>query len=403
MDRRTHDRRVLWLAGLGHAMSHSWELLFPALVVPMAAEMGMPYADAITLSFLGYLLFGVGAVPAGLLTDRYGGRPVLLACLILGGIAGCMVALSYSTTWLVLSLGALGLAASLYHPAGLALLSHEFSGGLGRAFAINGIAGNVGIAATPFIAGLAGSLFGWRWAYAILCAPALVAGLVFLMLPFQERTRHEATGTDGLDASPGFRIAPLLLLAAAVTFGGIAYRLHILVVPALLQDRMPELTASVAAKAPDFLQNVENLTATALTSVAYAMGMVGQWLGGRVADRRPLAPSYLLFHFAGIPFVLAAAFVGGLWILPLLIGFLVFAQGMQPIENSLISKLVPPAWRGRVFAGKFLLAFGMGSTGVWLVAIITPAFGLGGPLVAAAGFEGLIVLVAFVLWRRMRG
>jgi MFS family permease len=368
----------------------------------MALDMGLPYAHVVTLSFLCYLLYGLGALPSGWATDRLGGRPVLLCCLIGGGVCGCLVALSTGKAGLILALGGLGLAASLYHPAGLALLSRQFHGTMGKAFAINGIAGNVGITLTPLLAGLVTSLLGWRWAYALLCGPALLAGIVFLLLPFSEGSGADDEPSSNEPRPSRFRWAPLLLLGTAVVFAGIAYRLHTLVLPALIQERLPDVAAWASAHAPPVMNNVENLAATALTTVAYALGMVGQWFGGRVADRRALAPAYAGFHAAAVPLVLLAAMAGGPLLLVLLVGFLFFNQGMQPIENRLVASLVPPAFRGRAFAGKFVLAFGVGSGGVWLVALIVPLAGLGGPLFTAGGLELLIVLAALLLWRVKR-
>jgi MFS family permease len=394
-------RRALWLAGLGHGMAHSWDLIFPAVAVPIASELGLPYAQVVTLSFLSYLLFGLGALPSGWAADRFGSRPVLLVCLAGGGLSGSLVALSSDSTVLVLSLGGLGLAASLYHPAGLALLSRQFPGGMGRAFAINGIAGNVGIALTPLLSGLAASLLGWRWAYVLLCLPALVAAAILWLLPFPEHARghDQAEPTHTTRRQPSVRIAPLVLMGCVVICAGLSYRLHSLVLPALIQDRMPSLATWVAAHTPSFMKHVENLAATALVTLAYALGMLGHLWGGRVADRRVLAPAYLSFHAAGLPFVVLAAFVGGPMLLPLLVGYMFFNQGMQPIENSLVAALVPPRWRGRVFSGKFVLAFGFGSLGVWLVALVVPHYGLGGALALAAGFEVVLIGASFAIWR----
>lgn len=400
-------RRTLWLTGLAHGMSHSWELVFPAVAIPMAADLGLPYAEVVTLSFLSYLLFGLGAVPAGWMTDKIGGRTVLLACMLGGGVSGLLVAASGSRTALVLSLGGLGLAASLYHPAGLAVISHRFDRKLGRAFAINGIAGNLGIAATPLLAGLLASVLGWRWAYAAMTAPALLAGLVFLALPIgpdradaATDATENATGPDDSTAAEDrrLRIRALVLLAVAVVCGGLAYRLQTLVVPALIGERIPALAAALRAAAPPWLHDVENLTATALTSIAYAMGIFGQWWGGKVADRGRLPGAYLAFHAAALPCAALAAWLGGPALILALVGYLFFNQGMQPIENRLVVRFSPSRWRGRVFAGKFLLALGVGSTGVFIVAALTPRFGLGSALAGTAVFEGALVTLAAALW-----
>ena len=93
---RSDGRRVLWLTGVGHASSHAWELVFPAVAVPMARELGLPFEDTITLSFILYLMFGLGAPLAGWATDRLGARLVLIIGLLGGGISGALVAFSPS-------------------------------------------------------------------------------------------------------------------------------------------------------------------------------------------------------------------------------------------------------------------------------------------------------------------
>ena len=70
-----------------------------------------------------------------------------------------------------------------------------------------------------------------------------------------------------------------------VLAGGLAYRLHTVVLPAVIQERMPGLGAAVTAHAPAGLHGVANLAAAALTSLAYSIGVFGQWWGGKAADK----------------------------------------------------------------------------------------------------------------------
>src|SRR5687768_9390572 len=142
----------------------------------MARQLGLPFEETVSLAFILYLLFGLGAPLAGWATDRIGARRVLILGLLGGGISGMLVAFAPSLLLAQVALGGLGLAASFYHPAGLALLSNHFERKVGRAFAVNGIAGNVGIGLTPFLAGLIASLFDWRWAYLVICFPGLLFG-----------------------------------------------------------------------------------------------------------------------------------------------------------------------------------------------------------------------------------
>jgi MFS family permease len=360
----------------------------------MARELGLPFEETISLGFILYLLFDLGAPLAGWATDRLGARRVLILGLIGGGISGLLVALAPSLLLVQLALGGLGLAASFYHPAGLALLSNRFHGKVGRAFAINGIAGNVGIGLTPFLAGLIASLLHWRWAYVLLCLPGLIAGLVFLFISVPDAVPKREE--QALKTARPFDWRPAALFAIAVTAGGLAYRLHTLVVPALIQERIPQL-AGLETRLTG-LEHLDNLAATLLTSMAYGMGVFGQWVGGRIADRHPLAPSYFYFHLTAVPLVAIAAVASGLPLLLALFAYIFFAIGMQPIENSLVAKLTPPEWRGRAYAGKFILAFGVGSLGTYVVGWVHPFGGLGASLATSAMLELVLVAAVGGIW-----
>jgi MFS family permease len=53
-------------------------LVFPALVLPLASQLGMELSQILNLSFWMYLLFGLTALPWGLAADRWGPRPLLV-------------------------------------------------------------------------------------------------------------------------------------------------------------------------------------------------------------------------------------------------------------------------------------------------------------------------------------
>jgi MFS transporter, FSR family, fosmidomycin resistance protein len=385
--------RILWLTGTGHASSHAWELIFPAVAVPMARDLGLPFEDTVSIGFILYLLFGLGAPVAGWASDRLGPRRVLILCLLGGGVSGALVAFAPTLPMVRIALGGLGLAASLYHPAGLAMLSHHFERKVGRAFALNGIAGNIGIGLTPFLAGLIASLFGWRYAYLLLCLPGLLFGIIFLFVRVPDGPTSRAEHST--DRTP-LDWRPIALFAVATIAGGLAYRLHTLVMPALIQERIPLLTG--VAERFTGLEHVDNLGATALTSVAYGFGVFGQWAGGKIADKHPLAPSYFWFHLIATPILALAAVASGLPLLLALFGYVFFSIGMQPIENSLIAKLTPPLWRGRGFAAKFILSFGVGAFGTYVVGWVHPLGGLGASLMTATACELVLVMAVGGIW-----
>jgi FSR family fosmidomycin resistance protein-like MFS transporter len=56
---------------VGHAFAHLLMLIFPTAVLAMEGTWGLGYAQLLPLGFAGYLLFGLGSLPAGWVADRW--------------------------------------------------------------------------------------------------------------------------------------------------------------------------------------------------------------------------------------------------------------------------------------------------------------------------------------------
>ncbi|MGH7858892.1 MAG: MFS transporter, partial [Candidatus Binatia bacterium] len=174
-----NERRILAFSGIAHLSVHFFEQMFPTAAVAIALDAGLPVEKVLAWSFLGYLLFGVGALPAGLLTDRWQARRMLQVCLIGTGAAAILVAASPAGSGVMLSLGLLGLFSSIYHPAGMSLIASGVRE-RGRALGLNGIFGNVGIAGAPVAAAVTIGVLGWRGTYALYGMALLLAGVASL-------------------------------------------------------------------------------------------------------------------------------------------------------------------------------------------------------------------------------
>ena len=72
------ERAILIVSCYGHMMSHFNMLIFPAILLPLTGRLGLAMPEVLALSFWMYLLFGVTALPWGLLADRFGARPLLV-------------------------------------------------------------------------------------------------------------------------------------------------------------------------------------------------------------------------------------------------------------------------------------------------------------------------------------
>ncbi|MDP6354428.1 MAG: hypothetical protein QF473_04990, partial [Planctomycetota bacterium] len=65
-----NEKKTLALTGVGHFGCHIAMLVFPTAAVIMAQTTGMKKEEIYPWGFLCYLLFGICALPIGLLADR---------------------------------------------------------------------------------------------------------------------------------------------------------------------------------------------------------------------------------------------------------------------------------------------------------------------------------------------
>ncbi len=341
---------LLALAGVGHFNTHLLELMFPTAAIAIAADSGMPLAHVTGLSFAGYLLFGLGALPAGIITDHLGCRRVLLGSMALASLFALATGVAEPGWQLALTLAGMGAALSAYHPAGTSLLSRGIRA-RGRALGINGVCGNLGVSAAPIVtATLQASWLGWRGTYLAVGAVNLTIVLFFSLLRIEEPLTQgsgspaEDHATDG--SSP-WHLFVFLCLAA--TLAGIIYRGNTVILPAYFSERVTLVSYGVA------------------TSLAYVVGVPAQYLGGVLADRHELRWLYFSAHALTLPLLLLMPLLTQAPLVGVGAAIVLFSLGMQPIENSLFAKLTPPRWRATGYGTKFVLTFGLGATGVAIV------------------------------------
>ena len=390
--------RILTLTGSAHFMTHLYELAFPALALTVRDDMGWTLAEVLRLSFLMYLLFGLGSLPMGFLSDRWRARTVLTLSMLGAGLGALGVSLAQNRWQFVVALAFVGLCTSAYHPAGMSLISRTMRE-RGRALGINGVFGNLGSAMAPFLAGFLAWKFGWRNAYAVLGMMGLLVGIYGWLVPVSEDSVHPSEPELRLGERREMWIY-FAILCVGMMFAGLAYRGVSLVFPATFLERATFLSTYLARIDADSLQRIGNLSAAVLASLAYAAGILGQILGGHLADRYDLRKLYLLFHATSLPFLLAMAYASEGALLVAASAYVFFSLGMQPIENSLVARLTPERWRSTSYGIKFTLNFGIGALAVYLVASIQESGGLRPVYQVMSVMVGLIcVSILTLLWR----
>jgi len=370
------DRRIIGVTTVSHATVHTYELSIPILMVAWLAEFDVTLATLGVIAGAGYALFGLGALPAGVLADRIGSRPLILFCLV--GMAGGFLAMSVIPGLVGVTVGLLiwGAAASVYHPAGLSLISRGVEH-RGRALGYHGAAGNIGIGFGPFITAVMLIFVGWRTAAAVLAVPALAAATVTLRLGFEEPAvadgggdevrGSEATETDisflkesrALFTST-FAVAFVVAMASGLYYRGIL-------------TFLPEILGDTIAFDPGFGFDFE--ASRYVYSGLLALGIAGQYTGGRLAENnteKRMALGYGTLAVVALAFIpvlnASVALVG----VALVLGFFLFV--VQPLYQNAIARHTPEAARGVSYGYTYLGVFGIGALGATIAGTVLTYF-----------------------------
>lgn len=387
------ERRILVFSSVCHFLSHMLILVFPAVAMPLVLSFDMSLEEVIRISFLMYLAYGICALPVGFIVNSWEARKMLLLGLAGMGLGLMLAGAASGPRAMAASLVLVGMGASVYHPAGLALISHTVQK-RGRALAVNGVFGSLGIACAPLGAGILTWALGWRLALVILGGISIAAAGILSFMKMNEHIRRRDIEQS---SSTNDRMRYFIVLCIALVLGGIAYRGNIVLLPTYLELKSTFFHNIISSFAFIPIQGTKTLAATILSSFILLTGIFGQMLGGRLADRHDLRYAYLFVHAMSLPFLLAMAFTSDYLLAVCAAGYAFFNFGSQPIENSLIAVFTPSRWRSTSFAVKFILNFGIGSSVVYLIGMIKKAYSLETVYVFLAGAALLLTLSILTL------
>lgn len=365
----TNEKNILQVTCYGHFLSHFNMLVFPAVLIPLSQSLQLSLVETLSLSFWMYLLFGVSALPWGLLADKISARVLLIIFYAGAGLCGLLAAFSIDNAVLFgLALTGVGLFSGIYHPVGLGWIARNIEN-TSLAMGYNGMFGNLGLATAPLVAGLINYSFGLKAVYVTL-GLLNILGIV-LLLRTQNNTHQVAIKRQ--NSQHNTSLMPFCILLVAMMLGGIVYRGTSVTLPAYFQLSNQHLFAAIQNMFGGI--GTENVVATLITSMIYLLGMVGQFVGGKVGERYDLRRSYFLFHLITIPAATAMAYSTNIPLIGFAMVHSFFLLGMQPIENTLVSRLAPPGLMSSAYGLKFILTFGVGALSVKVIELVKSSYG----------------------------
>lgn len=368
------SRPTTFLLNLAHALDHLFLLIFAAAVAKIAMAFGFDrWEDLMPFGVGMFFLFGLGALPAGRLGDLWGRRQMMLVFFFGLGASSLLAATTQGVWQLSAALTLIGVFASIYHPVGIPMLLQS-ARNPGATIGINGLAGNLGVAAAALLTGLLVDAFGWRAAFIVPGLVSIACGAVFARVTPREteapaqRTQRAAIVLPRATLARAF----FVMTAAAVT-GSLLFNFTTNGNGQLLTERLRGLVDDPA-------------TLGALLAGVYVIASFAQVIVGRLIDRYPLKPLYLGIALTQAPVLWLAAQSSGWLFYALLTLAMGLIFGAIPFTDALIVRYVDDRMRSRVAGMRLAVSFGISAVAVWLL----------GPVVKAGGFSTLLIAMAII-------
>ena len=384
---------------VGHFLDHFFMLIFATVAaLRLANEWGMSYAALIPYATPGFIAFGVAAIPAGWLADKWS-REGMIVIFFLGiGASSILTALAGSPLEIALGLTAIGLFAAIYHPVGLALVI-QGRAKTGVPLAINGVFGNLGVASAALLTGYLIDTAGWRNAFVLPGVISIGIGIAYAAFLWAGRGSGAAERAGGggsaktaagdgpppVERGTFVRVLAIILFTTAI--GGLIFQSTTFALPKIFEERLDDLA----------------VTATAIGGYAFAVFTVAafaQLVVGYLVDHHSLRTVFAFVAGLQAAFFAVMYQLTGVAALVVAVGFMLVVFGQIPINDVLIGRITKTEWRSRVYSLRYIVTFSVSASTLPLIAWIHGSWGFERLFVVMAVAAGAILAAVLVLPRR---
>ena len=373
---KAKDLRLLFL-NFGHFTDHLFMLIFAKAAFSAGLEFGLAadgaYAEMIPYGLPSLVFFGAFAPLAAHMADKWSRNSMIVIFFIGIGLSSIMTSFASNPTEIAVGLAVLGIFAAIYHPVGIAMII-EGGGRVGWRLGVNGVWGNMGVAAAPLVTGLILVTYDWRLAFVIPGTISVLIGIGFLL--FVAKARAEAPAATAREkAHIGFAEGwqrALFSVALVTAAGGFVFGSMTFIIPRMFEIKMSGISLDLAVTG-------------FLAGMVYAVAAFAQLIVGRAIDKHRVKP-ILLFVALGQPVLIGlmamqedyALFAASMLAMS-------FVFGQIPISDAVLSRYVPDQWRTKILSVKFLLNLVVGALALLAVRMI---------LASGDGFDVVMSMLA---------
>ena len=419
----TRDRLNFLFLNVGHFLDHLFMLVFATVAaLRLTEEWGMSYAALIPYATPGFVAFGIGAIPAGWIADKWSREGMMVIFFIGIGASSIATALAGSPVEIALGLLAIGLFAAIYHPVGLAMVVHGREK-TGMPLAINGVFGNLGVAAAALLTGWLIDTAGWRSAFVLPGAVSIGLGAAYAVFVWSGRAdRAGRTGNGGGGAAARQAVAASQVAAAkksatagqapaaeqpaagpssigraafvrvlsiivfTTAIGGLIFQSTTFALPKIFDERLAGIAGSATAVG-------------GYAFVVFAVAALAQLVVGYLVDRHSVRTVFAFV--AGLQAVFFALMyqLAGVAALVVAVAFMLVVFGQIPINDVLVGRITKSEWRSRVYSIRYIVTFSVMASTLPLIAGIHAGWGFGALFVVMAVAAGGIFAAVMLLPR----
>lgn len=384
--------RILGMCWAGWVFDFYDLILFTFLLLPIAQEYHFSNLQMSYILGASLAATAIGGVMFGILSDRFGRRPVLQWTILTYSIGALLSGLA-GNFWLLMIFRIItGLGVGGEWGTGQTYIGETFPSRVrGRYCAFMQTGAPIGIALASLVGGLLSPVIGWRWCFFVSVLPAFLVLFIRRHLPESDlwlyRKEIKKSAIDLVKDQIPSGLSQFMQLFSAQN-----RKFFILgLILAIFDMSAYWLTYSWM---PGYLHLERNFTLTKSALwilVTQTGGFLGYLFFGFVADKLGRRPAYSIYSvIMALGLIMVTVFWDHIVMYPALILAFMFmvgyGTGMFGGFGSLFSELFPTSIRNTAMGSAFNLARGIQFLTPVMISIIAVRYGLGGGISLAALF-----------------
>ena len=379
------NRTEFIFMNIAHAYDHMFLLFYATVVLTLGDTFpNKAYGDLLFPATFGFIAFGLCSLPAGWLGDFWSRQGMMVVFFIGIGCASILTGLADNLFQISIGLAAIGLFAAIYHPVGISMVSQN-ANEVGKAMGINGVVGNLGLAAAPLIAGTLIHYYDWRTAFIVPGIVSIITGICYwVSCRLGEVKLGRVKQNTILTLSRRNQIIMVWVIAVAAACGGIIFNSTTVSLPKVFDERLLEVESSMLG--------VAWIVAAILTLASITQVIIGYLL-----DKYSLRIIFVGVVSIQVPALALAATANNWGMVGITIIMMVGVFGQIPITDFIIAKYTASTWRARMYALKYSLSFFVSIAAVPLVGGLRDYSGSFDLLFYVLAGLAVLVLVAAVV------